>query len=131
MLSTHNVGYVLQRINDVLPNSDNWKLISSGIPHFLDNSDRLIEQAGLGPCQTCAVSHLGEVLAGLVPPSSFVMSPRCSMCGKWRLVMEIGAFSISLAQRGTIPCRLATRGNTPIPSKRLPRVRGPAIRVSR
>ena len=63
--------------------------------------------------------------AGMAPPSSFVISPRCSIRGKWRLVMEMGAFSISLAQRGTIPCRLAARGNTPMPSKRLPRVSGP------
>ena len=34
--------------------------------------------------------------------------------------MEMGAFSISLAQTGRIPHREAARGNTPIPSKRLP-----------
>ena len=47
--------------------------------------------------------------AGIAPPSSFVMSPRCSIRGKRRLVMEMGALSISLAQRGTIPCRAAAR----------------------
>lgn len=36
------------------------------------------------------------------------------------MVMEMGAFSISLAQTGRIPHREAARGNTPIPSKRLP-----------
>ena len=34
--------------------------------------------------------------------------------------MEMGAFSISLAHTGRIPHREAARGNTPIPSKRLP-----------
>lgn len=34
--------------------------------------------------------------------------------------MEMGAFSISLAHTVVIPFRLAARGNTPIPSKRLP-----------
>lgn len=42
------------------------------------------------------------------------------MSGKCLLVMEMGAFSISLAQTGRIPHREAARGNTPIPSKRLP-----------
>ncbi len=36
------------------------------------------------------------------------------------MVMEMGAFSISLAHTGRIPHREAARGNTPIPSKRLP-----------
>ncbi len=40
---------------------------------------------------------------GTSPPWSRVMSPRCSMSGKWRFVIEMGAFSISLAHRGTIP----------------------------
>ena len=43
-----------------------------------------------------------------------------SISGKCLLVMEMGAFSISLAQTGRIPHREAARGNTPIPSKRLP-----------
>ena len=60
--------------------------------------------------------------AGMAPPSSFVMSPKCSIPGKCRLVMETGAFSISLAHRGVIPLRDAARGNTPIPSNRLPKV---------
>ena len=34
--------------------------------------------------------------------------------------MEIGAFSISLAHTGSIPQRAAAKGNTPIPSNRLP-----------
>ena len=54
------------------------------------------------------------------PPFSFVTSPKCAIPGKWRFVMEIGAFSISLAHAGTIPQRTAASGNTPIPSNRLP-----------
>lgn len=60
--------------------------------------------------------------AGMAPPSSFVMSPKCSICGKCRWVMETGAFTISLAHRGVIPFRDAANGNTPIPSNRLPNV---------
>ena len=36
------------------------------------------------------------------------------------MVMEIGAFSISLAHTEWIPHREAARGKTPIPSNRLP-----------
>ena len=36
------------------------------------------------------------------------------------MVMEIGAFSISLAHTGSMPQRTAASGNTPIPSNRLP-----------
>ena len=53
-------------------------------------------------------------------PSSFVTSPKCAISGKWCLVMEIGAFSISLAHIGSMPQRTAASGNTPIPSNRLP-----------
>ncbi len=60
--------------------------------------------------------------AGIFPPSSFVMSPKCSISGKCRRVMEMGAFSISLAQSGVMPWSVAARGNTPMPSKRLPSV---------
>ncbi len=59
---------------------------------------------------------------GIVPPSSFVMSPSCFMSGKCLFVMETGAFSISLAQTGRMPERIAASGKTPIPSKRLPSV---------
>ena len=45
---------------------------------------------------------------------------KCAISGKCLLVMEIGAFSISLAHTGRIPQREAARGKTPIPSKRLP-----------
>ena len=64
---------------------------------------------------------------GICPPSSLVMSPKCAIPGKWRLVIDTGAFSISLAHIGTIPCRWAARGNTPIPSNRLPNVSAPPI----
>ena len=57
---------------------------------------------------------------GMSPPFSFVTSPKCAIPGKWRFVMEIGAFSISLAHTGSIPHRCAASGNTPIPSNRLP-----------
>ena len=57
---------------------------------------------------------------GMSPPFSFVTSPKCAIPGKRRFVMEIGAFSISLAHAGTIPQRTAASGNTPIPSNRLP-----------
>ena len=57
---------------------------------------------------------------GIFPPSTFVISPKCAISGKCLLVMEMGAFSISLAHTGRIPHREAARGNTPIPSKRLP-----------
>ncbi len=51
------------------------------------------------------------------PPRKFVISPKCIMPGKCLRVMDIGAFSISLAHIGRIPCRAAARGNTPTPSK--------------
>ena len=35
-------------------------------------------------------------------------------------MIEIGAFSISLAHTGSMPQRTAAKGNTPIPSNRLP-----------
>lgn len=57
---------------------------------------------------------------GISRPSSFVTFPKCSISGKWRVVMEIGAFSISLAHTGSMPQRTAAKGNTPIPSNRLP-----------
>lgn len=57
---------------------------------------------------------------GMAPPFSFVTFPKCAIPGKWRFVMEIGAFSISLAHTGTIPQRTAASGKTPIPSNRLP-----------
>ena len=56
--------------------------------------------------------------------------PKCSMSGKWRFVMAIGDFSISLAQTGIIPLREAARGNTPIPSNRLPNLRAHIDRLS-
>ncbi len=62
---------------------------------------------------------------GIFPPSSLVMSPKCSISGKWRRVMEMGAFTISLAHTGTIPFRRAASGNTPIPSNKLPNVISP------
>ena len=37
-------------------------------------------------------------------------------------MMEMGAFSISLAHNGVMPWSVAARGNTPMPSKRLPNV---------
>ncbi len=49
------------------------------------------------------------------------------MSGKCLLVMETGAFSISLAHTGCMPQREAARGNTPIPSKRLPSLMSAAI----
>ena len=66
----------------------------------------------------------------MFPPCIFVISPKCSMSGKWRLVMAIGDFSISLAQTGIIPLREAARGNTPIPSNRLPNLRAHIDRLS-
>ena len=57
---------------------------------------------------------------GMSPPFSFVTSPKCAIPGKRRFVMEIGAFSISLAHIGSMPQRTAASGNTPIPSNRLP-----------
>ena len=66
----------------------------------------------------------------MFPPCIFVISPKCSMSGKWRFVMAIGDFSISLAQTGIIPLREAARGNTPIPSNRLPNLRAHIDRLS-
>lgn len=60
--------------------------------------------------------------AGIFLPSSFVISPRCTISGKWRFVIEIASGMISLAQTGVIPCLLAASGNTPIPSNKLPSV---------
>lgn len=56
----------------------------------------------------------------MAPPTMRVMSPKWAISGKCRFVMEIGAFSISLAHTGVIPLRAAASGNTPIPSNRLP-----------
>ena len=67
---------------------------------------------------------------GIFPPSTLVISPKCVILGKWRLVMAIGDFSISLAQMGMIPLREAARGNTPIPSNRLPNLRAHINRLS-
>ena len=44
------------------------------------------------------------------PPSHFVISPKCAISGKCLLVMEMGAFSISLAQTGRIRTGEAARG---------------------
>ena len=52
--------------------------------------------------------------AGIFLPSSFVISPRCAISGKWRFVIEIASGTISLAQIGVMPCLLAASGNTPI-----------------
>jgi len=67
---------------------------------------------------------------GMFPPCIFVISPKCSMSGKWRFVMVIGDFSISLAQTGMIPLREAARGNTPIPLNRLPNLMAHLDRLS-
>ena len=64
---------------------------------------------------------------GICPPSSLVMSPKWAISGKCRLVTDTGAFSISLAHAGTMPCRRAARGNTPMPSNRLPSVSAPPM----
>jgi hypothetical protein len=40
---------------------------------------------------------------GILPPSTFVISPKCSILGKWRFVTDIAFGSISLAQRVFIP----------------------------
>ena len=56
----------------------------------------------------------------IVAPFSFVMSPRCFICGKFLVVTAIGNGSISLAHTGIKPFRLPARGQVPAPSKRLP-----------
>lgn len=57
-------------------------------------------------------------------PFNFVMSPLWAMHGKRRSVTFMGNDSISLAQSVLIPYRSAARGKPPMPSKRLPMVRG-------
>lgn len=60
---------------------------------------------------------------GRSSPRSFVISPTCSILGKRCFVTSIGNPSISLAQSGMIPARIAARGKPPMPSKRLPMVK--------
>ena len=57
---------------------------------------------------------------GSSAPFNFVISPTWIMFGKRSLVTSIGKVSISLAQTGVIPCRMAAKGKPPIPSNRLP-----------
>ena len=67
-----------------------------------------------------AAPHIVWAVLFIIAPLIFVMSPKCSISGKCRLVMEIGRASISLAHTGSMPQCTAANGNTPIPSNRLP-----------
>ena len=67
---------------------------------------------------------------GIFPPSTFVISPQMHHIGEsafwlWRWAL----FQLSLAHTGRIPHREAARGNTPIPSKRLPSLMSGMARV--
>ena len=53
---------------------------------------------------------------------NFVMSPKCSTSGKCLFDIDIAFLSISLAHTVFIPTFLAAKGNTPIPSNKLPSV---------
>lgn len=53
---------------------------------------------------------------------NFVMSPKCSTSGKCLFDIDIALLSISLAHTVFIPTFLAAKGNTPIPSNKLPSV---------
>ena len=135
----HNVPYALQHIRHILPdsisgpNSDTCPPTSSiRIPHLPDHTDLLQEEAGAGAGQTGPRPGHAESWQGLPPqtmstggssaPSSFVISPSCSISGNRRRVTEMGNGSISLAHRGRMPRRAAASGNPPMPSKRLPKV---------
>lgn len=53
---------------------------------------------------------------------NFVISLRCSTLGKCFFDIDIAFLSISLAHTVFIPTFLAAKGNTPIPSNKLPSV---------
>ena len=53
---------------------------------------------------------------------NFVISPKCSTSGKCLLDIDIAFLSISLAHTVFIPTFSAAKGNTPIPSNKLPSV---------
>jgi len=58
---------------------------------------------------------------GSIPlPRTCVTSPKCFIFGKCRLVIAIGASSISLAQAASIPCHEATSKKPPMPSNKEP-----------
>ena len=81
--------------------------------------------------QTLAVSVLVLILGQFLKKRINFLEKFCIPApGKWRFVMAIGDFSISLAQTGMIPLREAARGNTPIPSNRLPNLRAHIDRLS-
>ena len=53
-----NVPYVLKCINDIFPNSDNWKQSIGRLPHFSNDADGMKEQAGFFPRKARAVADL-------------------------------------------------------------------------
>ena len=53
---------------------------------------------------------------------NLVISPKCSISGKCLFDIDIAFLSISLAHTVFIPTFLAAKGNTPIPSNKLPSV---------
>ena len=59
---------------------------------------------------------------GILPPLSFVISPKCLISGKCRLAMDMAFDNISLAHSVFIPKKEAAYGTAPIPSNKLPRV---------
>ena len=137
MLTTHNVPYALQHINDVFPDPESRPNMDSCpsrfsvcISHLLNDPYLFHKEAGTRTSQTGAHSGHAESWHGLPPqmmstggryaPFSFMMSPICSMRGKRIFDTSMGNGSISLAQIGSIPHRTEARGKPEMPSNRLP-----------
>lgn len=64
MLTTHNVIYALQHINDVLPNSESWIHSIGCFPHFFYDPNGFHEKSRPFSCKTCSAAGNGQVLAG-------------------------------------------------------------------
>ena len=74
MLTTHNVPYALQHINDVLPCHKSWPNIESCsaslyvcISHLLYQSDLFHEQAGTRSGKTCPCAGNRQILTWAAP----------------------------------------------------------------
>ena len=104
------------------------------ISHLLYDTDLLHKQAGTRPGKSGTHPSHRQSWHGEPPqmistggnsaPFSLVMSPTCIISGKWCFVTLIGNGSISLAHTGTIPFRTAASGKPPMPSNKLPKVKG-------
>ena len=63
MLTTHNVPYALQHINDIFPDGVFRILMICRLPHFTDNAEGLKKQTGFFSRKPLAVADLRKILA--------------------------------------------------------------------